>query len=185
VKTNTLGEEHQAMHDDQGEETPVKTDTLGEQAEKDLSGIVVSVIMIIVATIALWDTTEMTDSDSYMFPRAVAGCMIAFCITFIVVQLFSPSIGINDEARTGGGSVLRRVGLILAMLSSSLLMPWLGFLISGVLIFGLLMLFAMYDQWTPRRRLVFPLIGIVIVLGFYYMFAELLLVPLPVGTLFE
>ena len=64
-------------------------------------------------------------------------------------------------------------------------MPWLGFLISGVVAFIAIMLFAMYDEWTPRLKLVFPLVGVAIVTGFYFLFAELLLVPLPVGAIFE
>lgn len=152
----------------------------------DLSGIVVAAILIVVAVIALWETTHMVDSDSFIFPRAVAIAMIGFSGLFIVLQLFTPSVGgSNDEAGLMGGSYLRRAGVVIAMIVSALLMPWLGFLISGVLAFISIMLLAMYDKWTPKLRLVFPLVGVMIVIGFYYVFAKLLLVPLPAGTLFE
>ncbi|MCP3868656.1 MAG: tripartite tricarboxylate transporter TctB family protein [Gammaproteobacteria bacterium] len=151
----------------------------------DGGGMVVAAVFILLAVVAIWDTTEMTDADSFVFPRAIAVTMIGFSILFIVLQLIRPSTGTNDEAGIVGGSTLRRIGLVLAMVISSLLMPWLGFLVSGVLAFGSVMVLAMYDEWTLFRRLFFPVIGIVIVFGFYFMFAELLLVPLPVGTLFE
>jgi len=163
----------------------MKTDTIEKQDKKDLSGMVVAAIFIFIAVVSIWDTTDMTDADSYIFPRAIAISMIGFCILFIVQQMVSPSMGKNDEAGVSGGSTPRRIGLVAAMVISSLLMPWLGFLVSGVLAFGSIMLLAMYDEWTAARRLAFPLIGIAIVVGFYFMFAELLLVPLPVGSIFE
>ncbi len=163
----------------------MKIDAITKLEKADISGMLVAIILILVAVLALWDTTEMTDADSFVFPRAIAISMISFCILFIVTQMISPSIGGNDEARVVGGSTMRRIWLVLAMVVSSLLMPWLGFLVSGVLAFGSIMMLAMYDEWTLSRRLLFPFAGIVIVIGFYFMFAELLLVPLPVGTLFE
>ncbi|MCP3672437.1 MAG: tripartite tricarboxylate transporter TctB family protein [Gammaproteobacteria bacterium] len=163
----------------------MKIDAITKLEKADISGMLVAIILILVAVLALWDTTEMTDADSFVFPRAIAISMISFCILFIVTQMIYPSIEGNDEARVVGGSTTRRIGLVLAMVVSSLLMPWLGFLVSGVLAFGSIMMLAMYDEWTLSRRLLFPFAGIVIVIGFYFMFAELLLVPLPVGTLFE
>ncbi|MES9935386.1 MAG: tripartite tricarboxylate transporter TctB family protein [Sedimenticola sp.] len=163
----------------------MKTEISQQKDNVDLGGLIVAVLLILVGAIALWDTTNMTDSDSFVFPRAVAIAMIAFCILFIVMQMISPSIGKNDEAGVNGGSSLRRIGLVLAMVGSALLMPWFGFLVSGVLAFGSIMMLAMYDEWTLSRRLIFPLAGVVIVLGFYFMFAELLLVPLPVGSVFQ
>ena len=38
--------------------------------------------------------------------------------------------------------------------------------------------------WGHKLRSALTLVGIVVVAGFYVIFAELLLVPLPVGSLF-
>ena len=159
---------------------------LGVKMENiDKGGVVVALMLIVVAIIALWDTTHMVDPDSFMFPRAVAASLIGFSTLFILIQIIAPYAGTNDEEGLAGGSNLRRTGLVSIMVVSSALMPWLGFLISGVVAFIVIMLLAMYDEWTPRLRLVFPLVGVTIVIGFYFLFAELLLVPLPVGTIFE
>ena len=91
----------------------------------------------------------------------------------------------NGDAPARGASTVRRVGLVMAMLVASLLMPWLGFLLSGFIAFVAIMLLAMYDPWTRFRMLVYPLVCIAFVVGFYFLFARLLLVPLPVGALFE
>lgn len=156
-----------------------------QEKRLDLGGILVAVALVLAACVALWDTTNMTDADSFVFPRAVAVAMICFCIVFIILQLTKPSIGRNDEAGITGGSNIRRIGLVTAMIGSALLMPWLGFLVSGALAFGSIMLLAMHDAWTPVRRLMYPLVGLAVVVGFYFLFAELLLVPLPIGSLFD
>lgn len=162
----------------------MQTDQAQTTVQRDVGGMVTAAVFILIAVIALWDTTNMVDADSYVFPRAVAISMIAFCLMLIVWGLIRPASG-NGEASAPGASTVRRVSLVLAMLASTALMPWLGFLISGFAAFVSIMLIAMYDQWTPFRKLVYPLVCAAFVLGFYVLFAELLLVPLPVGSLFE
>ncbi len=159
-----------------------------EQSENnriDLGGIVVSGLMIVVAVVAIWDTLDMADSDSYVFPRAVAGAMILLSLLYILRQLVRPGAGTNEEAGLVGGSNPRRIGLVIVMVGGSLAMPWTGFMISGIVVFGAIMGLAMYDEWTPRLRWLFPLSGLVIVIGFYLLFAHLLSVPLPTGVLFD
>jgi hypothetical protein len=161
----------------------MRTEAVPGTGGRDLGGMVACAVFILLAVVALWDTTSMTDSDSYVFPRTVALAMIVFSLAYVGWQLLWPR-----SAETGmatAGSTPRRVGLVLAMLGSAALMPWLGFVICGVVAFGSIMVLAMYDTWTPRRLLVYPLVGVAVVVGFYFLFAELLLVPLPLGTVFE
>ncbi len=158
-----------------------------KSGKSDIAGTVTAVVFILLASLALWDTTTMTDSDSYVFPRAIAAAMIVFCVLLIAYNLVRGAADSRDaDAGTSGPvSTPRRVGLVAAMLFSSLAMPWTGFLLSGVFAFGAIMLFAMYDPWTPRRRIVFPLAALAVVLGFYTLFSKVLLVPLPVGFWFR
>lgn len=155
----------------------------------DLAGTLSAMVFIVLACLALWDTTSMTDSDSYVFPWAIAAAMIVFCVLLIVYNLTRVAVGAGDaegpESSLNHGSMPRRVGLVAAMLGPALAMPWTGFLLSGIIAFGAIMLLAMYDPWTGRRRIVFPLAGLAIVLGFYTLFSKVLLVPLPVGIWFR
>ena len=151
----------------------------------DVGGILAAGFMILIGGLAIWDTLDMTDSDSYVFPRAVVIAMITLSLIYILRQLLRPGIGSNDEAGMAGGSNPRRVGLVASMIGGSLLMPWVGFLPSGLLVFGCIMWLAMYDEWTPKLRWLFPLVGVVIVVGFYLLFAILLSVPLPTDLLFD
>ena len=162
----------------------MQTDRGAETVRRDIGGMVTAAVFILVAVIALWDTTNMADADSFVFPRTVAIAMVVFSIMLIAWNLIRPESG-NGETSPAGASTPRRVGLVAAMLVSAALMPWLGFLISGFAAFVAIMLIAMYDPWTPYRSIVYALVCVAFVLGFYLLFAKLLLVPLPVGTLFE
>lgn len=150
---------------------------------RDMAAIVLACLFIIGAFIALWDTTTMLDSDSYVFPRAIAFALILFSLILIVWNLLRPVKGIKKV--DGNASSGRRIALIAVMLISCMLMPWLGFLLSGIATFLLLMLIAMYDEWTSARKFLYPLIAVSVVAGFYILFSKLLLVPLPVGILFD
>ena len=150
---------------------------------RDMASMVMACLFIIMGVVALWDTTNMMDSDSYVFPRAIAIAVILLSLALIVWKLAKPAA--KKDAEGIGASNFRRIALVGVMLLSCLLMPWLGFLISGFATFFLLMLVAMYDPWTRTKIIIYPLIAVVVVLGFYGLFAHLLQVPLPVGTLFE
>ncbi len=151
---------------------------------RDIGGMVTAALFILLAVVALWDTTTMADADSYVFPRTVAIAMIVFSLMLIAWNLVRPASG-SGEPGLPGASTPRRVGLVAAMLVSTALMPWVGFLVSAFVAFVSIMLIAMYDPWTPYRKLVYPLVCVAFVVGFYFLFAKLLLVPLPVGTVFE
>lgn len=150
---------------------------------RDVGGMVMAVVFIVLAAVSLWDTTTMADADSYVFPRAIAVAMIAFSIALIVWNLVRPSA--DNGATVESASTPRRIGLVAAMLIGTALMPYVGFALSGVVVFAAITWFAMYDPWTRFRLIVYPLVGIAIVLGFYAIFAKVLLVPLPTGLLFD
>jgi prepilin signal peptidase PulO-like enzyme (type II secretory pathway) len=150
---------------------------------RDMATVVVACLFIILAIVSLWDTTTMMDSDSYVFPRAIAIVMILLSLTLIIWNLVKP-VGEKKE-KAKGVSTIRRISLVAVMLFSCVLMPWLGFLISGFATFFLLMLVSMYDEWSPGKRITYPLIAATIVAGFYTLFSKLLIVPLPVGLFFE
>lgn len=149
----------------------------------DFGGTVICCLFILLSAISLWDTTNMLDSDSYVFPRAIAIALIIFSIMLIVWNLLHPDA--EEKQQRQNESTPRRVLIVLLMLLSCFVMPWLGFLLSGVLTFGLLMVVSMYHEWDPRKRIIYPLIAISIVVGFYTLFSKLLLVPLPTGLLFD
>jgi len=155
----------------------------GTDRGRDMPGMVMACLFIIVVGISLWDTTTMMDSDSYVFPRAIAIAMIVLCLMLIVWNLVKPVA--EKKESISDASTIRRVLLVGVMLFSCVLMPWVGFLFSGFATFCLLMFVSMYDDWTPKRKRIYPLVAVSVVAGFYFLFSKLLVVPLPVGLLFE
>jgi putative tricarboxylic transport membrane protein len=150
---------------------------------RDIGGIFMSAVFILVGVAVLWDTTRMLDRDSYVYPRAVAVLMIIFCLAYIGRQLLRPPRQHTEslEAQTAqkGGSTARRVGLVATLFACALVMPYVGFLISGAVSFAVMMLIAMYDPWTRFRLVVYPAVAAALVLGFYFLFKVAFLVPLP------
>ncbi len=150
--------------------------------KSDVAGTAMAGVFILLAAAAMWDTTTMVDADSYVFPRAVLIAMIVFCGLLIVRNLVRPG---PSGANASAGSSARRVLLVTAMLGSTALMPVVGFFIAGLGAFLAIMMVAMYDPWTPYRRIVYPLACAAIVVVFYILFTRVLLVPLPSGLLFD
>ena len=151
---------------------------------KDVGGLIMSCLFIIISIVALWDTTHMLDSDSYVFPRAIAIAMIALNLLLIGRNL----LNFTDEEKKepkAGASTTRRIALIAGMLISCVMMPILGFMISGVITFVFLMLVSMYDEWNAKTKVIYPLVALSLVIGFYMLFSKVLLVPLPVGLFFK
>ena len=149
----------------------------------DTAGMIVAAVLILIGVAAWWDTTTMGDPDSYVFPRAVITTMVAFCLMLIVFNLIRPVA--KEENGGDTGSSPRRIFLVAVMLVGAGVMPLLGFIISGLMVFAALTWTAMYDSWTRSRLTVYPISGVAIVVGFYLLFSELLLVPLPTGMFFD
>ena len=154
----------------------------GRPLGRDLGGTVIAAAFILVGAACWWDTTDMSDPDSFVFPRTVIALMIAFSLLLILRNLIR---GGGRHHRSTEGSWPRRIGLVAVMLLGALAMPLVGFLPAGAAVFLALLGLAMYDPWTPYRRIVYPLVGLAIVAGFYVLFSEALLVPLPTGSLFR
>ncbi|MBL4615640.1 MAG: tripartite tricarboxylate transporter TctB family protein [Magnetovibrio sp.] len=149
---------------------------------KDLPGTILAFIFIGVGCLAWWDTFDMGDSDSYVFPRAVIVTLIVCCLLLIGRNIIW---GGGKNHKPLDGSAWRRIGLVLAMLGTALLMPVFGFIIVGMVLFGVLIIIAMFEPWTRKLAIAYPLIGATIVISFYLLFAVLLNVTLPTGSLFD
>jgi putative tricarboxylic transport membrane protein len=158
------------------------TDTSTDpQARGHPGGAVVAALMVLFGCFVLWDTLSYTDGDSSVFPRACAITLIVVSLAYIVVWLLGYS---EPDSTPAPGQWWRRLTLVAIMLVGTLAMPLIGFLPAALPIFGALLLVAMHDQWTPFRMIVYPLVGLAIVFGFFYIFQELLQVQLPTARLY-
>jgi len=154
------------------------------QSKRDISTPIMAALFIALGAIVIWDTTTYTDADSYVFPRTIAAVMIALSLLLVLQWLIGASPSAADPGVADAKSVPRRVALFATMLGAALLMPFLGFLGTGLIAFIAIMLTAMWDPWTPYRFIVYPVAGAAIVGGFYLLFSHVLQVPLPEGSWF-
>lgn len=146
----------------------------------DWPTVVVALGMIGFGLLALYDAAGYRDADSAVFPVTVAGALIVFAL----VVLLRAALGFRNRETPQPGSTVRRVVLVLAMLAGAVLLPLIGFLASALLVFAVLTVTAMHDRWTARRAVVFALSGLLVVIGFTWLFRSVLLVPLPTPGLF-
>jgi putative tricarboxylic transport membrane protein len=135
--------------------------------------------MVLFGCFVLWDTLSYVDGDSSVFPRACAITLILVSLAYIFFWLLGYG---EPDATPASGAWWRRLTLVAVMLVGTLVMPLIGFLPAALPIFGTLLVVAMHDQWTPFRMIVYPLVGLAIVLGFFYAFQELLQVQLPTAS---
>jgi tripartite tricarboxylate transporter TctB family protein len=153
---------------------------------RDLSTPLMAAIFAGIGAVVIWDTTTYTDADSYVFPRTIAAVMIGLSVLLVIQWMLGWDRDGEGEldavAAPVEQSIPRRIALVAAMIGAALLMPFLGFLVTGLLAFAVILLAAMYDPWTPYRAIVYPVSGAIIVAGFYLLFSQVLKVPLPEGA---
>lgn len=150
--------------------------SLRASKRRDIGSILCAVALIGVGIVAYIDTTFMLDSDSYVFPRAVIIALVVFSLLGILKDIVKPS----DQQRAPlSGNAWRSVFLVVTMLVSILLIPLIGFLLALQITFVLLMVVAMYERWTTKRLMLYPLMAVVVVLSLYLLFSEVFLVQFP------
>jgi putative tricarboxylic transport membrane protein len=142
----------------------------------DLAGTLGAVLFIVVGGVCWWNIHDINNFDAVIFPKTVIALMVALSALLIVRNMLGFAIA---EAAAPPGSVLRRLGLLVAMIIGTLAMPFVGFLIAGLASYLAIMAVAMYERWSLPRRLLYPASGLLVVFAFYFVFKGLFLVPLP------
>lgn len=154
----------------------MRNEHVRQTSDRDVLGTIGALVMIFAGVTFWWSSTAIPRVDAYVFPRAVIIIIVGLSTCLIVYNLLG--FGSSGEKHLPG-STLRRCGLVACMLAASYLMPYLGFIITMLVAYFAIMLMAMYERWTLKRKVVYPLAGIVVVYAFYYLFAVLFNIPLP------
>jgi len=150
---------------------------MATKPERDTPGIVLAAVFILIGAVFLYDSANLLDPDSFVFPVAICVVMIVLSMAFIAWNLIRPHPDV--EATAVHGSTPRRAGLVVVMLASAFVMPYVGFVVSGLGAFVALMLLAMFEPWSWSRALIYGVVCLAVVSGFYAVFAKVFLVPLP------
>lgn len=162
---------------------PLVPENGAEGARRDIGGMLCAALFILLGGVCLYQTTRMIDPDSYVFPRMVISGLMGLSLILIVSSLLNPNVlPRRQQNRDVRPSTVRRVLLVLSMMVATLLMPFVGFLLSGLGVFMALMFLANHDAWSRGQTLLYLLVGGAIVVGFYGGFTFFLQVSLPEGS---
>lgn len=152
-------------------------------AYRDYPSIGLAILFITLGGWVLTETGAMSALGS-VFPRAIAIAMIVLSLALIAQQLRRPVRPAPERPPAANGSAARRSILVAVMAAWVFLMPFVGFFVTSLLAFLALLAVANYDGWTVRRLASYGAVGVAVVSGFYVLFVNVLLVPVPRGWLF-
>lgn len=144
----------------------------------DIRSIIGAAAFIVIGVLAIYYSADFSPLGM-VFPRTVAVIMIALSAVYIAVALLRPVPG----AAAQRGSAVRRTLLGVAMLGWALMLQPVGFFVTSIVCYALILVITNYDRWTPRRAVIYAASGMVVVGGLYALFAYVLQVPFPQGVL--
>lgn len=155
-------------------------------------GLIVVTAIFIFGAIGFYDTLRMTSLDSYIFPRFVALCMMGLCgiymghvLLAMVQQRGQGKVNVQSVARVDGTiQQWRIVPLLVCIAMGVMLIPYLGFLISTIVVYMGIMTICFFEKWTVSHWLKQAAYGLCVVGGLYLFFTQILSVPLPQGVVF-
>lgn len=130
----------------------------------------------LVAAVALLQVGSL-NAEAAVFPRTIAIGLAVFLVLATIKLLITREV--NETANEG--SVARRVSVPVIMLIAVLLVPVLGFGLSGVLMGLALIASAQYERLKAVPMIVLAVSVVAIILLFTFGFRDLLSVPLPKG----
>ncbi len=141
---------------------------------------ILAFVMAAVAVGAIVASREISAMAS-VFPRTIAALLLLFSLV-LLAKTFTVR---SHTARPEGGSVGRRLALVGIILAWAFALNPLGFLASSLLGTVALTVVAHFHEWNTKRAFIYGL-SILAIIGFFYsLFALVLDVPLPDGTLWR
>jgi len=130
----------------------------------------------------LWmDSYNLLDADAYVFPRVM---IIGMCVTGSLVVV-RDLLRVRAAEPQAAGDGLRRVLLVLLMLITSALIPFIGMALALVILMAMAIELSRFETWTLRHRIILHGCGLALAIGLSVVFREFLYVPLPTGSLWS
>ena len=159
----------------------------GQRGLHDPAGTAVAILFIALGVLLITQTGRMTPMGS-VFPITISVAMIVLSAILVlrnVVLGFRGAGRAKDEVGfTDNGSTVRRILFLIAMGAWVALIPVLGFFVASLLAFFAIMAIATHERATMRELAILVAVGVVILLAFYLLMANVLLIPMPRGMFF-
>jgi putative tricarboxylic transport membrane protein len=163
---------------------PVGEDSVPDapKGDRDVAGLICAGGFVLLGLFIFFGARGMSDVGS-IFPTTIAVGMIVFSLALIATILTGRAAPAMRREESEGGS-RHRLGLAAVMAAWVGLLPLLGFVASSLAAFIAIMVIADYDRPGPRTWAIWILSGIAIVLAFWWIMADVLLLRVPTGILF-
>ena len=149
------------------------------KAKRHMGGVITAAILVVLGGVLWVDSYSLLDPDAYVFPRVM---IIGMTVTGSLVVVRDLWRARAQEAHPAGDN-LRRILLVLLMLLSTALIPFIGMAVSLVLLMAAAIELSRFESWTTRQRMILHGFGLFMALTLTVVFREFLYVPLPTGSL--
>ncbi len=149
---------------------------------RDVPGMIFAAAFIALGALMLLGAQGMSPLGS-VFPTTIALALIVSSVALIVLGVAGRSAPSAEAPREEDGA-WRRIALGAAMMAWVILLPRIGFFVTGLAAFLAIMLIADHDRPPARTWLLWAGAGAAIVAGFWWIMANVLLLRMPAGLLF-
>ncbi|MET3699432.1 tripartite tricarboxylate transporter TctB family protein [Bacillus oleivorans] len=153
-----------------------------QAGQRVVHDVVSSVILIIIAVIALWETRGLTEM-SYVFPRTVGAILLVLSIAYFILSLKK-----REEKKLFQDLDGKKVMVMsLSMIGYCILIGLVGFFAASLLYIGYISWWLQKgeEEKSNKRKLIHAsLASVVVTVSFFILFQYIFLVPLPIGVLF-
>lgn len=165
-------------------DTVVKADVAKETKCRDMPAIGFGVLFIAMGVAAYMQTSDMSAMGS-VFPTTIAALMVFLSGLLIAFQIGRPAA----LAKAGGTeepkeSTWRRASIIAAMGLWALLLPSIGFFVTSLVAFFVLIAIATFDRLSMREMVMHGVAAIAIVGAFQWLMDGVLGLRMPAALFF-
>ena len=151
---------------------------------RDMPAIVFGVVFLVVGVLAYMQTKDMSAMGS-VFPGALAVALVLLSALLIAFQIGRPAAPRSvDVSAEGKPSTARRTAIVVALVVWAMLMPLLGFFVTSLAAFLVMIAIASFERLTLRVMAVYAVSAVVIVGAFHLLMTYVLNLRMPLGLLF-
>ncbi|MCB8838155.1 tripartite tricarboxylate transporter TctB family protein [Aurantimonas sp. VKM B-3413] len=159
----------------------------GRRGLHDPAGTAVAVLFIALGVLLITQTGRMTPMGS-VFPITISVAMIVLSAVLVlrnvIIGFRGTEAAKEDDGAAERGSMARRILFLVVMAAWVALIPFLGFFVASLLAFFAIMAIATHERVTMRELAILTAVGVAILLAFYLLMANVLLIPMPRGLFF-
>jgi len=165
-------------------DTVVATDKAVQTKYRDLPAVLFSLFFIGVGVAAYMQTKDMSAMGS-VFPTTIAAALVLLSGLLIAFQIGRPAAP-TKAASPGKAkeSTWRRLSIIVAMGIWALLLPSIGFFVTSLVAFLVLIAIATFDRPSARAMAIYGVAAIAIVGAFQLLMDKVLGLRMPDGLFF-